>query len=101
MFKQVSAYKDDVSNYQVLKGGDDEMGGSTSSGIRNPVAAVFGGNRGGAMSSTPIGGGNDADASFPLLPVGAEGSPEEEESRAREPTNREPTNPQVWLGCER
>ena len=25
MFKQVSARKDDVSNYQVLKGGDDEL----------------------------------------------------------------------------
>lgn len=58
MFKQVSAYKDDVSNYQVLKGGDDEMGNSTS-GVRNPVTAVFG-NRG---SAPPMGGG-DADAPF-------------------------------------
>ena len=30
MFKQVSAYKEDVTNYQVLRGGDDDVSGASS-----------------------------------------------------------------------
>lgn len=65
MFKQVSAYKDDVSNYQVLKGGDEDMNSSSSpmtpgsQMVRNPVTAVFSGQ---SSARGPGGGISDGDA---------------------------------------
>ena len=60
MFKQVSAYKDDVTNYQVLKGGDEIDGNSTRSGgsmgnntMHNPIQhGRGGGGQGGGGGST-------------------------------------------------
>lgn len=63
MFKQVSAYKEDVTNYQVLKGGDDDMSPTSSS----PMTAGIGG----GMTRNPVnssGGGGARVFGSPPIP---------------------------------